>query len=317
MSESSQDVRGVGPIAWLLLVAGENREHGGNDGYVDDPDARYSWDSTVMNHGRVAIGDHIALWDKQQLIGASVVEAIMEDDDDKLLRKCKHCGKADIKARKTKLPKYRCFSCGGTFDDPIVQIQRVRTYRTKHDAGWHYLEGLLTGTELRQLCYSPKSQLSMRRLDWQRFVDALASRGIESLGRLSARSQPLLGGHRQTTVRVRVGQAAFRDRLLREFGPVCAITGSAPAEALEGAHLYSYAKTGVHHEDGGLLLRRDIHRLFDEGLICVDPETLMIDIHPDLVHHQQYADLKGRPLSVKLNGGHIRWLSAHWAKHWI
>lgn len=72
-------------------------------------------------------------------------------------------------------------------------------------------------------------------------------------------------------MRVRVGQAEFRLRLLARYGNVCAFSGPSPTAALEAAHLYSYAAEGRHHDDGGFLLRRDLHRLFDLGLLAVEP----------------------------------------------
>ncbi|MFH8991606.1 HNH endonuclease [Streptomyces sp. NPDC017940] len=77
-------------------------------------------------------------------------------------------------------------------------------------------------------------------------------------------------GRREARMRRRVGQEAFRARLFREQGEVCAFAGPTSADALEAAHLYSYAESGEHHEYGGLLLRSDIHRLFDLGHIAVD-----------------------------------------------
>lgn len=162
------------------------------------------------------------------------------------------------------------------------------------------------------MCLSPESQLSMRPLDWGRFLGALQARGVDSLPRLTARSHTGPSGHRSATVRVRVGQAAFRSHLLSTLGATCALTGPAPAGALEGAHLYSYAVSGVHHEHGGLLLRRDIHRLFDEGLLAVEPRTLTIDVAERLRAYPQYASLHGTHLAVEVRAGHREWLQRHW-----
>lgn len=43
--------------SWLLLAVGENRAFGSNDGYRDEPDAHYAWDSTVPNHARLMPAD--------------------------------------------------------------------------------------------------------------------------------------------------------------------------------------------------------------------------------------------------------------------
>ena len=80
----------------------------------------------------------------------------------------------------------------------------------------------------------------------------------------------LRSGFRDQIIRTRVGQPAFRAGLFEKFGNVCAFTGIQPEEVLEAAHLYSYARIGEHKESGGILLRRDIHSLFDRGLIGVD-----------------------------------------------
>jgi hypothetical protein len=303
--------------AWLLLVAGDNRQHGGNDGYSDEPDAHYTWDNTVANHATVARGDLIALWDKKRLLGVSVITDIATAEDDKLLRRCGKCERAHIKARVTPgLKRYKCFECSAEFDEPKFEVKHVITYRSDHQAAWQSLDGLLDGGELRSLCYSPKSQLSMRPLDWLRFEDAVRARGVTTLGRLSLQSTAMIiGGHRTVSVRARIGQALFRDRLLATSGPVCAMTGPAPAAALEGAHLYSYASIGEHHEHGGLLLRRDIHRLFDDGLIAVDPRALTLDIDPRLAEFPQYASLHGNSLHATLRTGHLKWLRLHWAAH--
>jgi hypothetical protein len=52
------------PDAWLVIAAGDDRQHGGNDGYADEPAHSYSWDDTVANHSALSAGDAIALWDK-------------------------------------------------------------------------------------------------------------------------------------------------------------------------------------------------------------------------------------------------------------
>ncbi|MFB7956209.1 HNH endonuclease [Streptomyces sp. NPDC056045] len=122
-------------------------------------------------------------------------------------------------------------------------------------------------------------------------------------------------GHGVATVRVRKGQPAFRKRLLSEFGAVCAFTGPAPASALEAAHLYCHAEHGMHYEGGGLLLRRDLHRLFDEGLIAVSPEAKTLHLDASLQVYPDYAKLDGAPLAVTVTARHVEWLAKHWDLH--
>jgi predicted restriction endonuclease len=125
----------------------------------------------------------------------------------------------------------------------------------------------------------------------------------------------IAGGHGKATIRVRKGQPAFRKHLLQVFGEVCAFTGPAPVQALEAAHLYSYAANGKHHKGGGLLLRRDLHRLFDLGLIAVNPKTKALHLADELKKYSDYAKLDGAPLTVAVTADHTKWLTKHWDMH--
>jgi hypothetical protein len=84
---------------------------------------------------------------------------------------------------------------------------------------------------------------------------------------------------------------------------------------LEAGHLYSYAQLGTHFEHGGLMLRRDVHRLFDDGLLAVDPVNLRVDVAPGLAEFPQYARLHGEPLTLKLMDEQVDWLGKHWSEH--
>lgn len=68
----------------------------------------------------------------------------------------------------------------------------------------------------------------------------------------------------------REGQGDFRDGLLAAYGRRCAVTGCAVEEILEAAHIRPYRGEHTHRTDNGLLLRADIHTLFDKGLIWID-----------------------------------------------
>jgi hypothetical protein len=300
------------------MAVGEDRQHGGNDGYDDEPDAHYTWDSTVPNHSSLQVGDPIALWDKKWLLGVSTIEEIDTGFDEKLLRRCRQCGLAGIKSRKTRSPRYKCYKCKAEFDTAISKVQLVKTYRSRHDAGWRRLPGVLSGSELRELCISPKSQLSLRPLRWKALQQQIMSRIGRNVAGLMDRRLPLTGsagGHVLATVRVRLGQHAFRQRLFSRWGSRCAFTGPAPAAALEAGHLYSYADLGVHHEHGGLLLRRDVHRLFDDGELAVDPKTLTIDVGERLQSFDQYAMLHESRLTIDLDEAQVSWLAKHWQQH--
>lgn len=80
------------------------------------------------------------------------------------------------------------------------------------------------------------------------------------------------------SVSARAGQEGFRSGLLDVFGETCAISGKCLKEALEAAHIFEYKDCSSQRLDNGILLRADIHRLFDCGLIRVDPILLTVRI---------------------------------------
>jgi ssDNA-binding Zn-finger/Zn-ribbon topoisomerase 1 len=301
--------------AWLVLAVGEDRQHGGNAGYDDVPDAHYSWDSTVANHSRLRAGDLIVLWDKTSLVGASVIESISVGDALKIVYRCPRCRKASIKQRKKRSPRYKCNGCGEEFNEPLSRKKQVTTYQSRHDAGWVAMDGLMAGSELRGLCVSPKSQQSLRPFRWEEFRRSLDSKGFAADLEAPTRRTTGDSGHRKATVRVRVGQAEFRRRLLKHCGDICAMCGPTPPQVLEACHLYSYADLGEHYDHGGLLMRRDIHRLFDNGDVAIDPTTQTIDVRSSMHSYQAYQVLHGKVIHVSLQLAHKKWLQLHWAQH--
>lgn len=80
-------------------------------------------------------------------------------------------------------------------------------------------------------------------------------------------------------IRQRRGQAKFRDALRKHYGDRCAMSGCDLLDVLEAAHIRPYSDTSSHDVRNGLLLRADLHTLFDLNLIGVS-EDLAIKLHP-------------------------------------
>lgn len=93
----------------------------------------------------------------------------------------------------------------------------------------------------------------------------------------------------------RRGQAAFRKKLLAAYDTRCAITGCNQAEVLEAAHIHPYKGQHTHVVSNGLLLRADLHTLFDLYLIAIEPNTQLIQLAPAL-SGSDYAQYQGLPL---------------------
>lgn len=85
----------------------------------------------------------------------------------------------------------------------------------------------------------------------------------------------------------REGQPAFRQELLRAYGGACAISGCSVEALLEAAHIVPYLGPHTNVVDNGLLLRADIHKLFDLHLLSIDPETRIVRVC-DLLMQSEY-----------------------------
>ncbi|MEP7106479.1 MAG: HNH endonuclease [Ferruginibacter sp.] len=72
--------------------------------------------------------------------------------------------------------------------------------------------------------------------------------------------------------KVRLGQGAFRILVTDAYNRKCAISGERTLPVLEAAHIKPYSETGPHFISNSLLLRSDLHKLFDAGYITVTPE---------------------------------------------
>lgn len=104
------------------------------------------------------------------------------------------------------------------------------------------------------------------------------------------------GENRQlVAIKTRRGQAEFRDRLLRAYGGTCAVSGSTVEPLLEAAHIVPHALETNYATSNGLVLRADIHTLFDLHLVALDADG-RVAISRSL-ERTEYAQYRDRPLA--------------------
>ena len=102
-------------------------------------------------------------------------------------------------------------------------------------------------------------------------------------------------------IRPRLGQGAFRVLVTDIYDRRCAVTRERTLPALEAAHIRPYSEGGVHEARNGLLLRRDIHSLFDSGYVTVTPDhhfEVSGRIKEEFENGRDYYALHGRSISV-------------------
>ena len=87
---------------------------------------------------------------------------------------------------------------------------------------------------------------------------------------LAAEPRPVFGDPR--LYRPRLGQGTFRILITDNYQRRCAVTGEKALPVLDAAHIRPVADGGQHRLDNGLLLRTDVHRLFDKGYVTVTPD---------------------------------------------
>jgi putative restriction endonuclease len=97
----------------------------------------------------------------------------------------------------------------------------------------------------------------------------------------------------------RLGQGAFRVLVTEAYERRCAITGEQTLPVLEAAHIKPYAESGPHVISNGLLLRSDLHILFDDGYLTVT-EDLTVDvskrIEEEFHNGKEYYQHRGKSL---------------------
>jgi putative restriction endonuclease len=129
---------------------------------------------------------------------------------------------------------------------PSIVRGKARGYELENDAGQFIWENLQRAWQQNRIFNLDKEA--------QRIEEERARYGEES------------------TFRPRLGQGAFKVAVTEAYGRACAITRERALPALEAAHIRSYSDGGPHEINNGLLLRSDIHRLFDKGYMTVTPD---------------------------------------------
>lgn len=104
-----------------------------------------------------------------------------------------------------------------------------------------------------------------------------------------------------TLVHPRLGQGLFSLAVRDAYGRACAVTGEHSEPVLEAAHIVPFGRGGEHRVDNGLLLRSDIHRLYDYGYVTVTPDHEFVvgdSLRDDFHNGRTYYGLHGKKVFV-------------------
>ncbi|MCX6141773.1 MAG: HNH endonuclease [Ignavibacteriales bacterium] len=99
----------------------------------------------------------------------------------------------------------------------------------------------------------------------------------------------------------RLGQGAFRVSVTEAYSKACAVTHEHSLPALEAAHIRPFAKNGSHEIRNGLLLRADLHRLFEQGYVTITTDRkveVSSRLKLDYSNGRSYYPLHGNLITV-------------------
>lgn len=130
----------------------------------------------------------------------------------------------------------------------------------------------------------PKSAEELARQDLADYIQKFAD------------SHPALADEVRRIVadlKARDGQQQFRQRLITAYGGACVISECSILHTLQAAHIRPFGGASTHRVTNGLLLRSDLHGLFDAHLLGIDPNTLEVHFHPAIIASGDYKDFQG------------------------
>jgi putative restriction endonuclease len=169
---------------------------------------------------------------------------------------------------------------------------RVEKYRVGEAVGWNTLIGCRVLTQpvfLPPIAWIPSpaswsknivtgktyaTDEAEGRLLWDRFAEAMAlwPQAADAAPGPPDNNGPGPRFGEPVLVKPRLGQGAFRVSVMDAYRRECAISGGRVLPALEAAHIKPYAAGGKHAVTNGILLRRDIHSVFDAGYLTFDDD---------------------------------------------
>lgn len=208
-----------------------------------------------------------------------------------------------IRPRETIKPKWRCDN-GHEFAEQKIVLEPATEFIANYGSSFQKLEDV---TLLQLKSESPRYniQLSIQEVNVQ-WAQGLLETQTSTIYPLTAGeadddTPDLLEDDQRKIIdrqiKQRRGQKTFRDKLLKS-NPVCAVTGCELVDILEAAHIDAYRNDSHNDISNGLLLRSDIHTLFDLNLIAIEPTTLLIKLSSKALNGG-YEHFEGIPIKLK------------------
>ena len=140
---------------------------------------------------------------------------------------------------------------------------------------------------------------------WEQVQLAQAAMGVDGQPAVREQVDPEDRYGEPVLVRLRLGQGTFRARVLDAYERRCAITNERTLPVLQASHIKPYSQSGPHAPENGLLLRSDLHTLFDRGYVTVTPDLKLHvsrRIRDEFENGRDYYALEGRAMRLPARG---------------
>lgn len=135
-----------------------------------------------------------------------------------------------------------------------------------------------------------------RKADLAREI-ALFAQCVVATSRFGA-EQSTLAQRILREVWTRQGQGPFRRQLMDDFGAACCLSGCTIEGLLEAAHICTHDKSDDHSRGNGLLLRADLHTLFDLDMLRIHPDTFEVEMDEQVARSRDYGCFHERCLAI-------------------
>jgi putative restriction endonuclease len=302
---------------WALKsVSDEDVTYKSTDRYKDEIETKYVYDDSVANHKQIKSGDIAVIIDKKKVLGLARISQIAIFNSTKQRRRCPICRSTNYESRKTKRPEYRC-NKGHEFNTPDSEVIEVTNYEAYYSTNFIAPKEIVSIDKIKPFYHKGYNRnMSMQNISEDFFIkyynEEIKNLNEEFIYPSAEESENYLSNFFDDSyipsnkderpkiiqaIFARRGQQNFRDAVRERYGNKCVITGCEILDILEAAHINPYKGEKDNHAMNGLLLRADIHTLFDLDLIGIEPNELKIHLS-ETIKKDGYQVLENKLLQL-------------------
>ncbi len=207
-------------------------------------------------------------------------------------------GTPDFPTFKAKIMKYRSKN-GKTEIDPVIGCIILTSPFFFDEQDWIPVPADWSPNIVQGKTYHTDTIIG--RSLWNQVQERLGRQSINSTDKASQIAEEANRYGEGYLIHPRLGQGAFRVMVTEAYQRRCAMTGEKTLPVLIAAHIKPYGEEGPHEVRNGLLLRGDLHTLFDRGYMTITTDyhvEVSGRIKEDYGNGKEYYALHGKQLVI-------------------